>query len=84
MTRQGEKKKRVDNDKLNHMLVDVFTLLDAVKAKPSMWADERLQPLRDWHGYISSHPDLFPPVGPQDDVPMALALEESNLTKGIV
>jgi hypothetical protein len=91
MTRQGKKKKRVDNDKLNHMLVDVFTLLDEVKAKPSMWADERLQPLCDWHGYISSHPDLFPPVGPHDDVPMALALEEmalaleeSNLIKGIV
>jgi hypothetical protein len=38
------------------MLVDVFTLLDAVKAKPSTWADERLQPLRDWHGYVSLHP----------------------------
>jgi hypothetical protein len=37
MTRQGEKKKKVDNDKLNRMLVDVFTFLEAVKeAKPSM------------------------------------------------
>jgi len=84
MSRQAEKKKKVDNDKLNRMLVDVFTFLEAVKAKPSMWADERCQPLREWHGYVSLHPDLFPPVGPQDDVPMALALEESNLTKGIV
>ena len=84
MTRQGEKKKKVDNDKLNRTLGDVFTFLEAVKAKPSMWADEKLQPLRDWHGYVSSHPDLFPPVAPRGDVPMALALEESNLTKGIV
>jgi hypothetical protein len=84
MSRQAEKKKKVDNDKLNCMLVDVFTFLEAVKAKPSMWADERCQPLREWHGYVSSHPDLFPPVGPQDDVPISLAMEESNLTKGLV
>ena len=46
------------------------------------------------NGYASSHPDLFPPVCPRDDVPAVLALassgtsatdsmEESNLTKGI-
>ena len=29
MSRQAEKKKKVDNDKLNRMLVDVFTFLDA-------------------------------------------------------
>jgi hypothetical protein len=85
MTRQGEKKKKVDNDKLNRMIVDVLTFLEAVKAKPSMWVDERLEPLRDWHGYVSSHPDLFPPVGPPDDVvPRADSMEEPNLTKGIV
>jgi hypothetical protein len=49
MTRQGQKKKKVHTSKLNRMLVDVFTFLEAVKAKPSMWADERLEPLRDWH-----------------------------------
>jgi hypothetical protein len=59
MTRQGEKKK-LDNDKLNHMIDDVLTFLEAVKAKPSMWVDARLEPLRDWHGYMSSHTDLFP------------------------
>jgi hypothetical protein len=95
MTQQGEKKKKVANDKLNRSLVDVFTFLEEVKAKPSMWADERLEPLRDWHGYVSSHPDLFPPLGPRDDKPTALVLastgkstadsmEESNLTKGKV
>jgi hypothetical protein len=25
-----------------------------------MWVDARLEPLRDWHGYMSSHTDLFP------------------------
>jgi hypothetical protein len=51
-----------------------------------MWVDERLEPLRDWHGYVSSHPDLFPPVGPPDDVlPRVDSMEEpTNLTKGIV
>jgi hypothetical protein len=84
MTWQGEKKK-VDNYKLNCIIVDVLTFLEAVKAKPSMWVDERLKPLCDWHGYLSSHPDLFPPVGPPDDVvPCADSMKEPNLTKGIV
>jgi hypothetical protein len=52
MTRQGEKKKKADNDKLNHMIVDVVTFLEAVKAKPSMWMDERLERLRDWHSFM--------------------------------
>jgi hypothetical protein len=59
MTWQGKKKKRVDNHKLNHKLVHVFTFLDAVQAKPPMWANERLQPLCDWHGNITAHPDNF-------------------------
>jgi hypothetical protein len=85
MARQGEKKQKVDSDKLNHMIVDVVTFLEAVKAKPSMWMDERLEQLRDWHGYVSSHPDLFPPVSPQDDLlPADSMVEEPNLTKGIV
>jgi hypothetical protein len=46
----------VDNDKLNCMIVGVVTFLEAAKAKPSMWVDSRLEPLRDWHGYVSSHP----------------------------
>jgi hypothetical protein len=34
---------------------------------------------------VSSHPDLFPPVGPQDDLLCADSMvEEPNLTKGIV
>ena len=93
MTWQGEKKKKVDDDKLNHLIIDVLTFLEAVKAKPSMWMDERLEPLREWNGYVLSHPDLFPPVGPQDDEPAVLAMAssctsaedstvESNLTKG--
>jgi hypothetical protein len=44
----------VDNDKLNHMIVDVVTFLEAVKAKPSMWMDEQLEQLRDWHGCVIS------------------------------
>jgi hypothetical protein len=95
MTRQGKKKKKVDDDKLNHLIIDVLTFLEAVKAKPSMWMDERLEPLHEWNGYVSSHPDLFPPVSPQDDEPAVLAMAssctsaedstvESNLTKGTV
>jgi hypothetical protein len=45
----------VDTSSLSRKLVDIFTFLEAVKTKPSMWADERLEPLRDWHGYVSSH-----------------------------
>lgn len=67
------------------MLVHVFTFLDAaVQAKPSMWANERLQPLHDWHDNVSAHPDQFLQLGPQDDVSMALEPEESNLIKGAV
>ena len=95
MTRQGEKKKKVDDDKLDHLIIDILTFLEAVKAKPSMWMDERLEPLRECHGHVSSHPDLFPPVGPQDDEPAVLAMAssctsaddstvESTLTKGTV
>jgi hypothetical protein len=86
MTWQGEKKKKVDNDKLNHMIVDFVTFLEAVKAKPFMWVNERLKPLHDWHGYVSLYPDLFPPVGSMDDVfPCVDSMEEpTNLTKGIV
>jgi hypothetical protein len=40
ITRRGEKKQKVGNDKLNHMIVDVVTFLEVVKAKPSMWMDE--------------------------------------------
>jgi hypothetical protein len=41
MTRQGEEKKKMNNDKLHCMIVDVVTFLGAVKAKPSMWVGER-------------------------------------------
>jgi hypothetical protein len=75
MTQQGEKKKKVDNDKLNHMIVHVDTFLEAVKAKPSMWVDERLEPLCDWHGYVSLHPDLFHVDSME---------EPTNITKEIV
>jgi hypothetical protein len=40
MTWNEEKKKKVDNDKLNYMIVDLITFLEAVKAKPSMWMHE--------------------------------------------
>jgi hypothetical protein len=39
MTWQEDKKKKVDNDKLNHMIVDVVTFLEAVKKQshPCGW-----------------------------------------------
>jgi hypothetical protein len=55
MTRQGEKKQKVDNDKLNHMIVDVVTFLEVVKAKPSMWMDERRKRLHFVIGMAMCH-----------------------------
>jgi hypothetical protein len=60
MTQNGEKKKKADNGNLNHMIFDLVSFLEAVKAKPSIcWMDEPLKRLSDCHGYVSSHLDLF-------------------------
>jgi hypothetical protein len=39
MTWNGEKKKKEDNDILNHTIVDLVTFLEAAKAKPSIHLD---------------------------------------------